>query len=159
MFDLISAQITRGEQLSEVEKAIENDNTVASLSRELYGLEIQRDLKKSTLGENHKDVLALGPLIDITRQKLEDRRQELRLKYREQYVESLKSFAVQTQTDYDAMTKQVLDLKNELAQLSREMALFMIDQDEEKGLREVQQQVANKLRDMTASINPVSLAR
>ena len=45
---------------------------VAGISRELYGLEIQRDLKKGTLGPEHKDIVAFNQLIDITRQKLED---------------------------------------------------------------------------------------
>jgi succinoglycan biosynthesis transport protein ExoP len=158
-FEFIAAQIQRGETLSEVERFIEQDPTVSGLSRELYGLEIQRDLKKATLGDQHKDILAFNQLIDITRQKLEDRRQELRLKMREQWFEMVKGEAQQSATDYEGMTKQVNDLKNELAQLSREMALFMIDQDDEKGLREVKNEVENKLRDMTLTINPSSLAR
>jgi len=158
-YEFVASQVQRGDSISEVERAIEQDPTVAGISRELYGLEIQRDLKKGTLGPEHKDILSYNTLIDITRQKLEDRRQELRLKFREQYVEGLRGDASQSATDYEGMTKQVNDLKNELAQLSREMALFMIDQDEEKGLREVKNEVENKLRDMTLTINPSSLAR
>jgi capsular exopolysaccharide synthesis family protein len=158
-FEFVASQVQRGDSISEVERAIEQDPTVGGLSRELYGLEIQRDLKKGTLGPEHKDIQAFNTLIDITRQKVEDRRQELRLKYREQYVDGLRGEASQSTTDYEAMTKKVDDLKNELASLSKEMALFMIDQDEEKGLREVKNEVENKLRDMTLTINPASLAR
>src|SRR5258706_11718404 len=86
-YEFIATQVQRGDTISDVERAIELDPTVGGLSRELYGLEIQRDLKKGTLGPEHKDIQQLNQLIDITRQKLEDRRQELRLKYREQFVE------------------------------------------------------------------------
>ncbi len=158
-YEFVAQQVQRGDTISDVERAIEQDPTVGSLGRELYGLEIQRDLKKGTLGEQHKDIIALTQLIDITRQKLEDRRQELRLKYREQFVQGLAGDASQTGTDFESMTKKVDDLKTELASLSKEMALFMIDQDEERGLREVKNEVENKLRDMTLTINPSSLAR
>ena len=158
-YEFVAQQVQRGDTISDVERAIEMDPTVGSMSRELYGMEIQRDLKKGTLGPEHKDIQTLNTLIDITRKALEDRRDELRVKYRQQFVLGLQGDAMQDATDFDAMTKKVDDLKTELAGLSKEMALFMIDQDEERGLRDVKNEVENKLRDMTLTINPASLAR
>lgn len=144
----VTAQLARGETLGEVEKAVEMDPTIATLVREVVSMEIQRDSKIDSLGKGHREVEALNRMIETAKQKLESRREELRSQLRNQFLDTLKGDAAQAAADAELIAARIRDLKNELADLGKEVANLRVDEEEEKQLREQQQQIANKLRDL-----------
>ena len=154
MYDRVSSLVAKGEPLPEVEKAIENDGSVAGFVRDVSSLKIQRDITTDTYGPGHANVKRVDRLIDLTQAQLDARRQELRVKYTNQVVETLKGQSAETQTDLETINKRLEALRTDLANLGRDVATFLIGQDEEKGLRELRTVVENRLRDIESSANP-----
>ncbi|MFI5378782.1 MAG: polysaccharide biosynthesis tyrosine autokinase [Tepidisphaerales bacterium] len=151
MFDRVAALVSKGDPLPEVEKAIENDQSVAGFVRDVSTLNIQRDLALDTYDKNHQIIKRLDRSIELTQNQLDKRRQELRVKYNNQLVETLKGQSVQTQADLDTITKRLEALRTDLADLGKEVTTYLIAQDEEKGLREQHTLVENRLRDIELS--------
>lgn len=150
MYERMAQQAQAGEPLSEVEKAIDQDYMIANLMRDLSGLEVRRE-SLTDYGPQHRDVVNVEKQIAMTRRMLNDRREELKVKYTDQMLDSLRAQAALTSADLEAMSKQVDTLKSEMAELGKEMTLLLLDQEEDKGLRELRQQVSNKMRDIVAA--------
>ena len=158
MFDRASSLVAKGEPLPEVEKAIENDPSVAGLVRDISALKINREVAADTT-DNHSNLKKLDRLIELTQAQLDARRQELRVKYTNQVVESLKDQVAHAQADLEPISKRIDALRVELADLGKEVASMMIGIEEEKGLRERRTLVEDRLRDIEAYASPENQMR
>ncbi len=159
MYKRVRSLTEKGEPLPEVEKAIENDPSVAAFVRDVSSLKISRDVAIDTYGKDHPNVKRLDRLIDLTQAQTDARRQELRVKYTNQIVESLAAQSAQTKADLESISKRVEALQTELAELGKEVAAFQIAADEERGLRELRNVVSNRLRDIESAASPENQMR
>jgi polysaccharide biosynthesis transport protein len=150
----IGAQLERGETPSIIEKAIENDASVNSLARDVSVLTIQRDQLIDEKGPENPAVHRVNRHIELTQKQLDKRRAELRVKYRDQLVESLKGDANDKSTALVEVEKNLAELMTLLSDLGREQAAFLVLQEEEKGLRAQKTEIDNRLRDITAISSP-----
>ncbi|MGA2497421.1 MAG: hypothetical protein ABSH20_06750, partial [Tepidisphaeraceae bacterium] len=159
MYERVFSLVNKGESLPEVEKAIENDVSVAGFVRDVSALKIQRDITTDTYGKDHTNVKRLDRLIDLTQAQLDARRQELRVKYTNQVVETLKGQSAETETDLVTITKRLEALRSELADLNKEADVLRKGLDEEKDLREQRTFVENRLREIDSSASPENQMR
>jgi polysaccharide biosynthesis transport protein len=147
-YDRVQELVKNGQDVPEVEKAVDNDPTVAGLSRDVANYEIQLNVAKTQRGELHPEVARVKAMVEMTQAKLSEQKNILRANYRNQFVSALEGQSRQTQEDLKTIRQQVDVMKKDLADLSRELATFLIDQEEEKALRELFSQYNNRLTEV-----------
>jgi capsular exopolysaccharide synthesis family protein len=159
MYAVAASKAEKGTALGMVETQIENDPTVSSYTREISSLEMQKDLTESTQGDKRQDVLRLKNYLDLANQKLDSRRELLRVRMRAAYIDELRFRAEQADTELKSVSDEVEKLKNERADLGKELNYLENYKEEEKSLREQQLQVSTKLRDLNVARSPATLSR
>jgi capsular exopolysaccharide synthesis family protein len=157
-FERASAQNKDGQILPEVDKALDMDPIVQSLNRDLTGYEIQRETLTDRLPQ-HPDMIRVNKMIDIARQKLDEQRQTLRIRYTSQILSTLETATLNSGNDLKAVQDQVETLRTDYAELSGQMADLLVGTEKLKALREMQQEVNAKLLDMQTTLNPENQMR
>jgi polysaccharide biosynthesis transport protein len=146
--DRVSGLIERGEQLPEVERAIEGDYSISQMVQNYSNLKISRDLLEKRLGREHPDVKDLYYRIELTERELNGRRDELRVRYRNQVVETLKGQKTQATSNLKTTSERAEALRNDLSELGKSAQEL---KDREESLRNIQDQktlVETRIRDI-----------
>ncbi len=113
-YDYTMRLVKKGESLPEIDKAIDNDPPVAAFQRDLMQLKIKSVEAAEQFGKDHVDVKKLERLMELTRNQLEVRRQELRAKLTAQLTETLKAAIAQAQADLEVVQKRLERLQQDL---------------------------------------------
>jgi len=160
-FKRFQGQIEAGLTPPEVQRYIDNDPLVAALSRELISFQIRHDaqLQIELLGKEHKDVVSVAKLMDLTDQKLKEQRDKVRVNLQAQLAATFEGIASTKQAELKSVRDQIDRLKAEHEALSREMASLILDKERMKELSTQRQQIDNILNNINASQNPESQAR
>jgi tyrosine-protein kinase Etk/Wzc len=158
-YDRVQDLVKNGQDIPEVERSVDNDPTVIGLTRDLANTEIQLNVAKTQRGEQHPEVARIKAMVDMTQAKLSEQRNILRSTYRNQFISALEGQSRQTQDDLKTIQKQVDAMKTDLADLSREIADFLIGQEEEKAYRELYAQYNNRLTEVRIVKDPVNQMR
>ena len=150
--------IEKGESISMVDRAVDADFMLSGYIRDLSSFELNRDMLLLGGGPESPQVIRANKTIELIAKKIEDRRQELRIKYRDELVNRArgefesKAGLVKAKTEaLDALEKTMSTLRGEEARLLRDI-------DREKELREMQMQIDNKIRDLASVTDPASRA-
>lgn len=157
-FERASAQVKEGQGIPEVEKALDQDPMILGMTRDLMNYEIQREMLTER-GPQHPDLIRINKAIDLSRQKMDEHRQTLRIRYTNQLLTTLEGAAQSTATDLKIVQEQVAVLRKSHAELSRQMASLLLEQERLKALRELQQEVNNKLTEMRIALSPENQMR
>ncbi len=157
--DRMVSLVGKGDPLPEVEKAVESDPLVAGFARDLSSLKINREVAVDPDDKDHANLKRLDRLIEVTHAQLDARRQELRVKYTNQIVATLKDRAAETQTDLETINKRLEALRIDLADLGSEVASLMPNIEEEKNLHDLRTVVDNRLREIESSASPENQMR
>ena len=159
MAEQITKQVQSGGVPGAVEQDVERDPTVMDLSRQLSGWTVQLDAMRKEYGANNRDIRMLENRIEAARTELENQRAQLRIQFTNQYLEKVTGMAQRHAGAAKGLQDQIDQIRKELAVLSKELALYLIDEEEEKNLRELQTEVNNKLRDVELTYNPENQTR
>ncbi|MFI5378619.1 MAG: M56 family metallopeptidase [Tepidisphaerales bacterium] len=111
MYERVKALADKGKPILEVEKALESEASAAAMA--LSQLRIKRDEAVDQYSKDHPNVKKLERLIELTRSQYDARREELRVKYTNLIVESLKDQVAQTQADLESVQKRLDLLRRE----------------------------------------------
>jgi uncharacterized protein involved in exopolysaccharide biosynthesis len=130
----------------------------AGLIRDISALKINREVPADTT-DNHSNLKKLDRLIELTQAQLDAHHQELRVKYTNQVVESLKSHSAQAKAKLEMTTRRLDALQADLAELDKEVVTFQIGLEEEKRLRELRTVVEDRLRNIESSASPENQMR
>lgn len=155
--DRVKAQASSAQEISTVERLIENDRQIMEYTQALSGYQIQKEVfvANGALPESPQ-VKRMDSAITVTQHKLDDRRNELRAKFRDLIVAELEGEAGETERlskDYD---QRITKMREELQALGTEISRYKTDSDEEKDLREQLGKVEEKIGDMSASYSQAS---
>jgi capsular exopolysaccharide synthesis family protein len=159
MAERITKQIQSGGVPGAVEQDVDRDPTVMDLSRQISGWTVQLEAMRKEYGSNNRDIRMLENRIEAARTELENQRAQLRIQYTNQYLEKVQGMAEQFAGAAKTLNDQLDQIRREMAVLSKELALYLIDQEEEKNLRELQTEVNNRLRDVELTHNPENQTR
>jgi capsular exopolysaccharide synthesis family protein len=159
MAEKVQAQLQSGAVPAAVEQDVERDNTVARMAIQLAESEVRLESMRGLYGTENREVKQMERWVEATRNRLADERASQRIKLGNQYLEEVTGRAESLAASAESLDKQINQLRDELATLSRELALYLIDQEEEKSLRELQTEVNNRLRDVELTHNPENQTR
>ncbi|HEX2971457.1 MAG TPA: polysaccharide biosynthesis tyrosine autokinase, partial [Tepidisphaeraceae bacterium] len=157
MADSARAQLNAGKVPFEVQKTIENDGIVTNLTMEQMRTSIQEVVGLETLGSAHKDINKLNAQYGEIEKKLSDRREELRVKFGEQYASMLEGMAQEKSERLVKIDKQIDELNKLHASLSSEIGRLQLNKGLLLDLTQQRQQVNNVISNITASQDADSL--
>jgi capsular exopolysaccharide synthesis family protein len=157
----VRQQLEAGQVPAAVEQDVERQPTVARLAVQLADLEVHLESLRGRglLGPESREVKMLESRVEATRTRLAEERAQQRIKLANQYYEQISGIAESQGKAAAALNAQIDQIREEFSTLSRELALYLIDQEEEKGLRELHTEVTNRLRDVELTHNPENQTR
>lgn len=157
-FTGVKTAIDKGETPSEVERAIEQDPQLVANQRELNQWEFQREMLLMNAGPESPAAQRVNKGIELVRKQVEDRRQELRIRYREELMSNVRRAYEMRANNLKKKNERLEALKKLLGELRGEEARLLVLMEREKELREMQMQVENKIRDLASVSDPASRA-
>ncbi|MGE5608324.1 MAG: polysaccharide biosynthesis tyrosine autokinase, partial [Bacillota bacterium] len=144
-------QIANGLVPFEVQRAIENDGILNSLTLEQTRTAVQEVVGLETWGKEHKDIGRLGAAATEYDKKLNDRRDYLRLKLASPYLAMLESTAKEKQDRIKKINDEIGVLKERHALLSSETARLQLDKEMLQDQTRQRQQVNDVINNLNAS--------
>jgi capsular exopolysaccharide synthesis family protein len=127
-----------------VERMVEQDFSVQRLRHNLDDLEMQIAAAESGGGTNHRQVKQLKAQREIAQVLLDQKRDEVRATSQVQVLEQLEQSAKSTQTELEAVTKQIQGIKETLADAATTRAEYLTLKDEEETYRALLQTVTEQ---------------
>jgi capsular exopolysaccharide synthesis family protein len=144
-------QIANGLVPFEVQRAIENDGILNSLTLEQTRTTVQEVVGLETYGKEHKDIVRSSAAAAEFDKKMSERRDSLRLKYGQPYLAMLESTAKEKLDRIDKINKEIAALKEKHVLLSSETGRLQLQKEMLKDQTEQRQQVNNVINNLNAS--------
>jgi polysaccharide biosynthesis transport protein len=129
-YQAVEQQLQQGVDPSTVDNIVNQDFALLQLKEQLHNAEIELKKDISLYGANSRLTLTAEAQRDETRTQYDSVEGDTRARARIQVRELLASDASTTQTQVEAVNKQIENLKNQLGELSITMADYLSDQDQ-----------------------------
>jgi polysaccharide biosynthesis transport protein len=152
-------QLQGGEHLSRVEEFIEAEPTMLALSRQVLEALISRDIQRDRVGTEHQNFRQAERQLEVFRQQQDLRRDELRARYRKQYIEGVRGRFAQAAAAVKELQDEEKRLRDEMGELNKELAELLVRMDTASSMRNERIAVDNKIRDLIAVANLQGSAR
>lgn len=133
-FNRVKELINIGQQLPEIEMSVTQDYTIQGIERELSSYKIQLDITNDIKGEGSADSKRLQALVNRTQSELERKKEELRIKYRDQFIQTLEGRATQAENERQKLDERLAAIRKELEDLGRDYSNLRNDVDRENKL-------------------------
>ena len=147
--DRANAQLNAGQDPPDVEESVARDPMLSAYRQGVDSIDVQIS-EFAKLGPDHPQIKQLKARKDAYLKKYDDLRAEQASKYRTAYLDRLKSImAVQTMA-VERLTKQVEDVRKELAELTNDLNSYLVQMEEQKGLRDTLTKIGKELDDIQA---------
>ena len=159
MAESVTKKIQSGQKVSVVEQDVEQDPKVSRLATELSTSTVRLAALRARYLPESREIKDAEAFVEALRNELENQRAQLRIEYTSQYLDKISGIAESRASAAASLNAQIEKIREELSTLSRELALYLIDEEDEKSLRELQTEVNNRLRDVELTLNPENQTR
>ena len=149
-YERVQDQVNQGQVPTRVQKEVEEDPMLVSLTREIFSSEMRRDILLQSLPPEAPAVKNIDNMIGLAQRKMDGRRAELQVNYKNQYLGELKQKADQFTTQYKTLAAEVEKLTGDLAGINREQTILSNRKRTELEQRERVISLGQKLDDMRA---------
>ncbi len=145
MFETASRQVRQNELPPAVQAVIDRDPEMLNYHQTLVGLDLRLQEMLADYGPDYKGLQSLRRQKAYFQQKINDRQAELAASNSAQLVETLRAQTASAQEKLKAVSAKVEAIKQEMGEISNQMAAYQALIQEQKGMRELLKQVDDQL--------------